>query len=261
MKTDDTKDLVPAFDPFDVSWLAQKAAEAEAHEASCDPRSPCDRCRRYACPGCGTLGTAKGRCDGCITKQRRAARVEEWAAACDAEIPRRFRGWTWATEQGRTALAALVGVAAVKAAQEAVKARRPVILRGDPGSGKTSLGCAILRAWVAADGGPVYMPDTKLARAASSHPLGAGDAPEVTRSLRAGLLMLDDLGQDEGTYRSAIKLVLQERHDDDRPFVVTTFKTKAEIATSYGGGIARRLFGVDALELHLGRTMPLAVNR
>jgi DNA replication protein DnaC len=112
-----------------------------------------------------------------------------------------------------------------------------------PSSGKTSLACALLRAWDAAHPRRlgVFMSAWKLGIARAHHGLGQGEAPDVERAMTTRLLVLDDLGSERSIATNAVPNVIFARALAGLPTWVTTWMTAAEVAQRYGDGIARRL--------------------
>ena len=78
------------------------------------------------------------------------------------------------------------------------------------------------------------------------------EAPLVESCFAATLLVIDELGGEDPRYASAVAEVLFERHEQARPTWVTTGVGPTEIASRYGGGIARRVFE-DAAVFRLSR--------
>lgn len=77
-----------------------------------------------------------------------------------------------------------------------------------------------------------------LAQARREHPLGRGDAPEITTASHARLLVIDDAGWDREP--QAISDVLAARYESGRPTIITTGLTSAELAKHYGAAVVRR---------------------
>ncbi|MBV9945478.1 MAG: hypothetical protein JOZ69_01365 [Myxococcales bacterium] len=125
--------------------------------------------------------------------------------------------------------------------------------------GKTTLAVCKLRQCVAQNGSlGMFVDVRRLARAARQHPLGSSsEVPLVAESIRADVLLLDDLGEERGA-DDAVLDVIRDRHAQDRPTIVTsghalTMRSGIEVfGQRYGDGIARRLFqGAVVIELRL----------
>lgn len=208
--------------------LAKRIAEDEAHRQACQDQ----RCAR-----CGRVDVSKARRD--MTEMYRKQDVER----AIARIPPAYA----AAELDAAWLVELVGADTVARCHEAIGVPR-VAFVGPPGAGKTSLAAAMFKLvarsetnrhevarqrWVSAH---------KLAKARAGQPLGEGEAPIVEMCLDASLLVLDELGGEDPRYASAVAEVLFDRHEQARPTWITTGVGPKEIATRYGGGIARRVF-------------------
>jgi DNA replication protein DnaC len=251
---------------FSSGWLGEMTARAEAHAAhvaACS-ETPCVQCGRALCPDCGapsSMTTDGGalRCADCCVRGQRASRVD----AARESVPQRFR---WA-KLDDPRLAKIVGPRSLAAAHAAMSSER-VALFGAPGSGKTSLACAMLRALhdgATAEGAPeplirrasrsLFVSAYDLSKARARHPLGQGEAPLIEAALTASVLVIDDLGSERDGFQSAVTEVLYERHAECRTTWVTTWLDVAQATARYGGGIARRLFeGSRRINLDRGPT-------
>ncbi len=125
-----------------------------------------------------------------------------------------------------------------------IRHRGPVVLLvGPSGAGKTSFAVACMRAVRR----PFFCSAADLERARIEHSAGQGEAPIVSRAMRAGVLVLDDLGQDKVSSVSAVEAVLLARHNAEAPTWITTGLggtvegVQAAIDARYNAGIARRL--------------------
>lgn len=158
-------------------------------------------------------------------------------------IPAWFR---WATLDAPELRRRVARPQAIAEAEAALGAHG-LLIAGPAGSGKTSLACALLRAWDARNRYRHGMFTTawSLAAARSHHALGAGEAPEVHRATSADLLVLDDLGSERDTVSSAVPDVIFARAQAGLPIWVTTWMTPEAIAQRYGDGIARRLYEAE----------------
>lgn len=131
-----------------------------------------------------------------------------------------------------------------------------VVLRGLPGSGKTSLLCAALRVLYDRQryGRGIVMADaTDLGVCRIQHPAGQGEAPLVAQAMTATTLLLDDLGNERQTQNNAVPDVIMSRHRDDLATWFSTGETREQIAAKYGGGVMRRVFdGALVIEMRKG---------
>ena len=124
---------------------------------------------------------------------------------------------------------------------------RRITLAGDAGDGKTLLGVAILRALSRRRlHSPMFVSSPDLAEARIQTRAGQGEAPLVIAATRAPLLLLDDLGMAAPTHRDANVSVIDDRFKTGATTIVTTGFTLDQLATKYGDGIARRVFGSAA---------------
>jgi DNA replication protein DnaC len=76
-------------------------------------------------------------------------------------------------------------------------------------------------------------------RARKIHPLGEEEPEEVTRAMRASLLVLDDLGAEP--LDTVIFEVLDQRYSRGLPTIVTSGLTPSAIRERYGDAAWRRL--------------------
>ena len=195
---------------------------------------------------CGGL-TTSAPCYACVERPEVAAAARVALAA--SGIPARYR---WAIDcsaalvADRVALAAVGGtVPTLRGAKAAILGHRgPVVLFvGPSGAGKTSFAVACMRAARRA----FFCSASDLDRARIEHSAGHGEAPIVARAIRAGVLVLDDLGQDKPSSISAVEAVLLARHNAEAPTWITTGLggtvegVQAAIDARYNAGIARRL--------------------
>lgn len=217
--------------------IARKVAADQRHR---------DMCRDTSCPSCHPEEAKVLRAKRSeMSRQSAVNEVLKWIPPAYAEA-----------ELGAEWLAVLVGPTTIARAHEVIGSPR-VALVGPPGAGKTSLAAAMYRAVARGEQstktlyGYRWVSSHKLAKARAGQPLGEGEAPLVQSCMDASLLVLDELGGEDPRYASAVGEVLFERHEQARPTWVTTGVGPKEIASRYGGGIARRVFE-DAAVFRLG---------
>lgn len=175
--------------------------------------------------------------------RRKASALQSAIEQAVAKVPPAYAG----AELDAAWLSELVGGAALTRAREAFLERAGALV-GPPGSGKSSLAAAIFKhaARQERETQRLYwyrwISSHKLAKARAGQPLGEGEAPLVEAALDASFLVLDELGGEDPRYASAVAEVLYERYEQQRVTWVTTGVGPKEIATRYGGGIARRVF-------------------
>ena len=233
----------------------QRAAALQAHRETCAERKlgqRCAECRSEHCVDCRVLtldADPSNRCEPCKVMRAR----KEGIAGALASIPPRY---ALASFNESAFLGHVTDYRARAAGKQAAATRaRSLVLLGAAGAGKTTLAVAMLRLVidVALEPGcsPEALRDARralfvtsigLAKARGEHRLGGGEAPLVDRAMTASVLVVDDLGNEEDRYGTAVRDVINERHNFERPTWVTTFLEPGEVATRYGAGIARRLY-------------------
>jgi len=112
---------------------------------------------------------------------------------------------------------------------------------GPAGAGKTSYAVAWLIKLRQSGVRGTFVHSHTLARARQDS--GFGHTPVVVeRSVKARLLLIDDLGNEPKIEASSVSEVIFDRHAESRPTWVTTAFSPQQIADRYGDGIARRVF-------------------
>lgn len=209
--------------------------------------------RTWTCAGaCGATVAHPGVCPQCDRKVLAEAHSARMRTA-RRTIPERFR---WASFEAPE-LAQRTNAHALSEVRSLFGKRFPlgVVLVGQSGAGKTSLACALLkrihdhvtfesgsalverarRSWYV--GAPELLQAVKVWGGAFSR----GEPPEVLKMARAAsILVLDNV--DAGKQGDALYDLVFERHDRDRPTIVTTWMTRAEASAAYGDGWARRVY-------------------
>lgn len=209
--------------------------------------------REWPCAGrCGVKVAFPGVCQACDRLALEDAHKARMRAA-KRTVPERFR---WA-DIDAPEMAERVRPAAISATRSLFGQRLPlgVAFVGQSGAGKTSLACSILRrihdraafdspshvverarrAW--------YIGAPQLLQAAKAHAgtFGRGEPPEILKMApAASILVLDNV--DAGKQGDAIYDLIFERHDRQRPTIVTTWMTRDEAAAAYGDGWTRRVY-------------------
>jgi hypothetical protein len=198
---------------------------------------------------CGKALPGPGLCDECYHEMKRIELEEKTKPVIKAEIPEIFQ---WA-KLGENGLLSLCGPRKIQEAIawqkkiSRVKGPRILVLRGETGSGKTTLACALLRAWIAQG--------DESARFVSCEELSpdfTGEHQEATRrALGASRLVLDDLGQDvagalprsplASRRNASAKSVIRYRHRKALPTIITTGLEYAQIDAIYGPDTERRI--------------------
>ena len=162
-----------------------------------------------------------------------------FAESLERSIPERYR---WATFSAEAMGQRVKRREAVLEGQRTFREPR-VILVGEPGAGKTTIAVAMLRARFLVSREPsLFIPAYRLGQARIQHPAGHGEAPDVLEAMRMRHVLLDDLGVERDTATNPIADVIFERDAENRTIWVTTGFTRAQLASRYGAGLARRLF-------------------
>lgn len=126
-----------------------------------------------------------------------------------------------------------------------------IVWTGLSGSGKSSLACAAIRGraereadseW--ARGRFMFLRASELAVASKHQSLGEG-TPELVRSaIDADLVVIDELGSEpRSPHWQDVEDVVFARYERALPTWFTTWTTLDDIASRYGDGFARRVFG------------------
>ncbi len=208
--------------------VVKQIEENEAHRLECKAEF-CDRCGR---PQARAAASAILNAFHETDVRRVLERIPPAYAGADLTAP-------W--------LVALVGADTIARCHEALGVPNVAFL-GPPGAGKSSLAAAMFRLVAKSETdhrrihGYRWVSSHQLAKARAGHSLGDGESPLVESALKATLLVLDELGGEDPRYASAVAEVLYERHEQARTTWVTTGVGSKEIASRYGGGIARRVF-------------------
>lgn len=127
------------------------------------------------------------------------------------------------------------------------KGIRSVFLTGPVGGGKTTLVAAALCDLMRADIPAVYLPEAQLYKRLEEirrAPFGEKHVDVVAVASRCRVLALDDLGTTEALdkrQRDAIEAIVCARYDGNRPILVTSNLTLAEVGRLHGERVASRL--------------------
>lgn len=198
------------------------------------------------CEGrCGRMLLAPGPvwCADCKIREEsdRAARQELAAVRPALEsIPPSFRWAVFDSPEIRDRVR--LGDRAILPARGGLPYALGVTVIGPAGAGKTSLACAMLRAWCFDRSIPIgvrasgIFTSARMVARSLDQPFGI--------MLHAGIVLLDDLGAevDTPTGRAAVTDLIVERGAWDRPTIVTTGLDRAALHARYGDGVSRRLF-------------------
>lgn len=212
--------------------------------------------------GCGAI-VQKGSdtCSAC-TKARIEAEHNDALRRAWSTVPELLR---WASLSVPKMSAWVKDSAALNRAREisADQIWRPLILlTGEPGAGKTTLACALMREWMLPGARRAASHRARdrahKARFAAAHRLVRDRAEsrlgdhvvDIDLARAASLLVLDEVGRGVDTHAVIFDL-LHERHDSGRPTIMTTpFKSSEDLAAATDGGLARRVFD-DSLVIHV----------
>jgi DNA replication protein DnaC len=250
----------------EVDACRERDRERSAREKAQQDASFADALAKMAKAGADLEASPHTCAGGCGSKMHRP---DVFCSACDerrrAEEERRGRqratlravpkGFQWASFEAPELVSRVRDAAALeKAKAAALKGAGRIVLTGPAGLGKTVLGVCILR--VLADARGIiggFVDGYELAVARAHAELGA-EAPLVDSAMRAGVLVLDDIGTGKATTHDATADVIHRRHAEELPTVFTTGFSLEEIRTKFGDGIARRIFeGSTVIELKAGK--------
>lgn len=116
-------------------------------------------------------------------------------------------------------------------------ARSTVTFYGPAGRGKTTLAVACAKTFATASfASAIDLEREMMSRTAFAEP----DA--VRRARECRVLVLDDVGKENGTKLSPIPAIIQARHDHELKTFVTTGLRPDQVLARYDEGIHRRLF-------------------
>ncbi len=185
--------------------------------------------------------------DGELEPVAEPARPSPGAVFLERTIPRAYR---WARFDGAL-LDERVPKASIAVARQS-SAEPRVCLMGVSRAGKTALGVAMLRAWVAGARRPAaFVHAHRLGVARIQHPAGQGEPEAVGIAMRMPLILLDDLGSERDHAFSAVSDVIFERDASALATWVTTGLTREQLVKRYGLGVVARVFE-RARVIHVG---------
>lgn len=196
------------------------------------------------CSSCGSAFLAMGpatRCNAC--DERTAIRTAISLAM--GTIPPRYRGLSLARpETFRGRVKASEATRLVRAlANVDLSVSLILTLSGGAGVGKTTLASAFFGAWLESEARTIQERESAQFVSARIVPSFRGQ-PAMTDLMKQRLLFIDDLGSEEPTPtgRNALATLISERHEWERPTIITTWLDVDGVRNAYGDGIARRLF-------------------
>lgn len=164
--------------------------------------------------------------------------------------------FAWASLDAPELATRVLDARAVDVVRRGIGAAPVVTFLGPAGIGKTSLACALARALALRGEFPergefLFVTALELVAARAGHPLGRGEAPLVAAALGADLVILDDLGAEDGrsTGGAALAELIHARHAGLRRTLVTTGFGPDDLTARYGAGVKRRLLDGCAIKL------------
>jgi hypothetical protein len=225
--------------------IVQRATAVASLAADATPARRVFRCER-----CGvSIGRNAWACDACIRQHLADLRSQKLAPA-RSSVPERHRTARFGTRALGEYVRASESV--LRGAMQ-LCSQRVVFIFGPAGAGKTSLACAMLHEVIEAGAnlrcsaevlerarGARFAECYELSMARAKHALGRDTPPELADALRASVLVLDELGREDGRNRD-VEAVVSRRYRDSLPTFVTTWMTPDEIRNRYDEGIYRRL--------------------
>lgn len=223
--------------------LARRKKAAAALQAAKAPRNPYLEILETLGPEpqwvacrCGALVSCAPCWDCEMSEARRANR------GALAGVPARY---AWACPEApelasRVQLHPAICPYSVNAALARLRGASRALLVGAAQKGKTSLAVAALRGRKCE---AFFCRAETLGLSRRQAKYGAGESGPVARALETGLLLLDDVGSegDERDRIQAVKDVLFDRYEQDRPTWVTTGLDSTQIEARYGAGILARM--------------------
>jgi DNA replication protein DnaC len=147
-----------------------------------------------------------------------------------------------------------------------IAAGRGMILRGPVGTGKTTLGVAVLQEAIMQGKGVMFVPTASLLD--NIFTLKATNIEEWARYedrlRKAGLLLLDDLGTEtdksEGWVITKLDAIISERYNRMLPVLITTNLTSDGIRSKYAERIIDRLKETSLVLNFVGESMRQAAK-
>lgn len=206
------------------------------------------------CPRCQGVGfyiddtNTTRRCDcGVLEERGRRDRLAQ------AAIPKRFadKGFDNFRVPKGDKLRAEVLRSAHAWAQSFTPSEQGLMLRGSPGSGKTHIAVAILRAVLDRGYSGIYWNFSDLLERIRNTFGGGSDTTqeELLGPMESlDLLVLDDVGAESTSdwVRDRLYLIINRRYEAARPLVITTNCSEAELAARVGPRTASRLYEICA---------------
>lgn len=200
---------------------------------------------------CGAEVAHPGVCDSCAAAWELEA-FQRVLAPARGTIPARFR---WARFGAPEMRQRVPEVNIRRVLDIASPLPLGIVLVGESGAGKTSLASAMLQRihdWAAPT-----RPHAGVERARRAFFVSAGElvaageeakrynaveSDTLKRARHASVLVLDNV--EPGKLEGIVGRVVMDRHDSELVTIVTTWMDEAEAGRHYGGGWARRAYGV-----------------
>ncbi len=185
------------------------------------------------CTGCAAQTMRTGLCWDCDQAQAKRSAADAALALASRSLPEAFRNARFGA--GGSVDEFVRPFERIADAQQLVVASaQRVALVGPPGAGKTTLGVAMLRAWMARSRLPAVFVE--------AFALSGGAMKLDDDLVRAPLLLIDDLGAERNMASTLVPELIYQRHAHDRPTWITTGFTPEQVLERYGGGIVRRVY-------------------